>query len=161
MTERRPYWPAVTVEALSSDANIGRVLADMAFDRYLGSLPRGSIAWWRPAYVAIPHDTFRAYGDRAPVYLASRRDAAAQLNRAMRDSPVHLLALGERVICLDEFAGEGAWRTADGHNRGDTLIELGMWRWATTYGKAAARIARAIGFQIPELAAPPRMRSAA
>lgn len=161
MTDKRPYWPSVTVEALSSDANIGRVLAAMAFDRYLGSMPRGSIAWWRPSYVTVPPDLFRSYGERGDEYLASRRADAAALNRAMRDSPVHLLALSGRIICLDEWCGDGAWRSADGHNRGDTLIELGMWRWATTYGKAASRIARAIGFQIPELAVAPRMRGAA
>lgn len=161
MTERRPYWPAVTVEALSSEANIGRVFADMAFDRYLGSLPRGSFAWWRPDYVAIRPDTFTRYGERNAVYLANRRADAATFNRARRDSPVHMLALGDRVICIDEWCGDGAWRSADGHNRGESLIDLGMWRWSTSYGKAASRIARALGFQIPELPAPPRMRSAA
>ncbi len=161
MSDKRPYWPALTVEALSSEANIGRVFAAMAFDRYCGSIQRGDIAWWRPAYVAVRPDTFKAYGERADGYLASRRKPVAALNRAMRDSPVHLLALQGRIICVDEWAGEGAWRSADGHNRGDTLIELGMWRWSTTFGKAAFRIARAIGFQIPELPAPPRIRSAA
>lgn len=161
MNERRPYWPAVTLEAFQPH-NLPRVLGAMAFDRYCGSVKRGDIAWWRPAYVAIPADLFRSYGERGAAYLVSRREGASILNRAMRDSPVHLLATDGRIICIDEFAGEGAWRSADGANRGESLINLGMWRWATSYGKAAGRIARLIGMDtIPTIAAEPRQRIAA
>lgn len=160
MMERRPYWPAVTVEAIQPH-NLPRVLASMGFERHCGTVPRGSIAWWRPAYVAVLPDTFRAYGERGAAYLASRRADAAALNRDMRDSPVHLLALQGRIILVDEWAGEGEWRSADGANRGENLIDLGMWRWSTSFGKAGARIARNIGLTIPNITTEARQRMAA
>lgn len=160
MIERRPYWPALTIEAMQPD-NLPRVLGSMGFDRYCGSIPRGSIAWWRPAYVSVLADTFKSYGERGAVYLANRRQEASGLNRAMRDSPVHLLASGERLTLVDEWCGEGVWRTADGANRGDTLIDLGMWRWGCKFGQAANRIARSIGFTIPNIEVPARQRIAA
>lgn len=67
------------------------------------------------------------------------------LNRAMRDSPVHLLALSGRIIVVDEWCGDGMWRSADGANLGNNLIDLGMWRWSCKFGQAAYRIAKTIG----------------
>jgi len=128
--------------------NLPRVLGAMGFDRYCGSVPRGEITWWRPAYVAIRSGIFDGYGQRSASYLLPRRNDAAVLNRAMRDSLVHLLALGERVICVDEWCGEGEWRSADGANRGRDLIELGMWLWGCEFGQAAGRIASLIGMKI-------------
>lgn len=142
----RPYWPSLTMEAMQPD-NLPRVLGAMGFDRYCGTIPRGDIVWWRPAYVTVPADLFSAYGERAPVYLASRRNASSAINRALRDSPVHLLATGQRLVLVDEFAGEGEWRTADGANRGRDLIDLGMWRWSCKFGQAAGRIQKLIGMQ--------------
>lgn len=142
----RPHWPSLTIAAAQADT-LPRVLASMGFDRHCGTVPRGDIAWWRPAYVSIPSDLFDRYGDRAASYLANRRREAAALNRAMRDSPVHLLALSGRIILVDEWCGDGAWRSADGANRGDSLIDLGMWRWSCKFGQAASRIARLIGMQ--------------
>ena len=160
MKEKRPYWPALTIEAFQPH-NLPRVLGAMGFDRYCGNVPRGEITWWRPAYVAIRPDTFKAYGERAAGYLASRREPVAALHRAMRDSPVHLLALGGTIVCVDEWCGEGAWRTAAGGNRGDNLIDLGMWRWSCKFGQAAHRIAKLIAFQIPTIEAEARPRMAA
>ena len=147
MSDRRPYWPSLTIEAMQPH-NLPRVLGAMGFDRYCGSIVRGDIAWWRPAYVAIPADLFRSYGERGVSYLANRRLEAASLNRAMRDSPVHLLATDGRIILVDEWAGEGVWRSADGANRGETLIDLGMWRWGCKFGQAASRISKLIGMDI-------------
>lgn len=148
--ESKPYWPSVCLEAFQPDT-LPRVLASMGFDRYCGSVARGSIVWWRPDYVAVPATLFDAYGPRAPDHLARRRADLAPLNRAMRDSPVHLLALAGRIVCIDEWGGMGAWRSADGANRGESLIDLGMWRWSCRYGQAANRIARTIGMSIPNL----------
>lgn len=143
-----PYWPMLTNEALQPE-NLPRVLASMGFDRYLGSVARGTIRWWPPEYSRPPSlDAMRAYPrEIAEAFIVSRRAALAPLNRALRDSPVHLLATGERVVCIDEFGGEGEWRTADGANRGPSLVSLGEWRWGCDFRRALNKIAHVIGMR--------------
>jgi hypothetical protein len=133
----KPDWRAVTCEALHPD-NLPRVLAGFGFPHYCGAVPRGSIAWWPPAYAAAPRNS-------------PHRACFAALNRAMRDAEAHMLADRDRVTVVCGYSGE--WRSADGAQRGPDLPSLGALRWGITYGKAAARIARAIGMpRIPEAA---------
>lgn len=141
-SESKPYWPSVTIAAMGT---LPRVLASMGFDRHCGVVRRGDIAWWRPDYVSVQAGLFDRYGERSTAYLTQRRADAAMLNRAMRDSPVHLLALSGRIIVVDEWCGDGMWRSADGANLGNNLIDLGMWRWSCKFGQAAYRIAKTIG----------------
>lgn len=131
MTDK-PDWQSVTAEALLDPASLMRVLAAMGFDRYLGTIKRGSILWWPPPYLAVP--------SKSP-----HRQCFAAVNRAMRDAMVHLLADGMRVTAVCSYSG--TWRTADGLHMGDDLPSLGMLRWHTAYGSAAFKISRVIGMQ--------------
>lgn len=142
MSDRRPCWATVNDEALQPDA-LPRVLAAMAFDAYCGAIPRGTIAWWPPAYLRPLHGSLPHPESVAAAYRASYRARLAPINRAMRDADVVLLALHGRIVCVDTLGGE--WRSADGANRGRDLIELGAWRWACRYGQAGHRIARLAG----------------
>lgn len=155
----RPYWPAMTGEAMQPD-NLPRVLAAMGFDRHCGTIPRGSIAWWRPDYITIRMpERFPPAADPAAQSASYRARRVADLgpvNRWMRDSEVHLLASGDRIICVDTGAGDGEWRSADGANRGRDLIDLGMWRWSCKFGQSASRIQKIIG-----MAAIPQVKDAA
>jgi hypothetical protein len=140
--ERRPCWATVNEFALHADA-LPRVLAAMHLQAFLGTVDRGAIAWWQPAYLR-PLCGTPAGGDvQADLYRAGYRARLAPLNRAMRDAAVILMRLDDRVICIDGRSGE--WRSADGANRGRDLLELGVWRWSCTYGQAGYRLAKIAG----------------
>lgn len=147
-----PYWPLLASEALQPE-NLPRVLASMGFDRYLGSVARGTIRWWPPEYSRPPSlEALRAYPrEIAEAFIAARRADLAPVNRALRDSPVHLLSIGERVVCIDEFGGEGEWRTNDGANRGPDILTLGAWRWHVPLRDAGQRLAHVLQMQVPML----------
>lgn len=155
----RTYWPALTGEAMQPD-NLPRVFAAMAFDAHCGTIPRGSIAWWRPDYFTnrMPDRLPPAadYAGQVAAYRARRAEDIGPVNCWMRDSDVHLLALGGRIICVDIGAGDGEWRSADGANRGRDLIDLGMWRWSCKFGQSASRIQKIIG-----MASIPKVKDAA
>lgn len=134
---KAPDWRAVTYEALTEPASLMRVFAGLGFGAYLGTIERGAVKWWPPAYL-----TTTAKSPHRPCY--------ARINRAMRDASVHLLADGLAVTAVCGYDGE--WRTADGAQRGDDLASLGALRWSCRYGQAAARIAKIIGLAgIPQV----------
>ena len=153
MTKPRILWDAINDEALRPD-NLPRAIAAIGPGCFCGALPRGSISWWRPDYLTIPsRDRLAAslpqrdasVRDRCIAqFRANRAASVAPLNRALRDADCLLFGLPDRrILAVSTFDGE--WTTADLANRGATLIELGAWIWAIPFGKAAARIARAIG----------------
>jgi len=134
----RPDWSSVTAEALLDPARLMRVLASMGFDRYLGTVQRGTILWWPPPYLTKP--------------ARGLRECFGRVNRAMRDAEVHLLADDRNVTAVCSYSG--SWRTANGMHLGDDLPSLGMLRWHTSYGAAAAKISRVVGMQTIPRAAP-------
>jgi len=137
---RRTYWPALTIEAMQPDI-LPRVFAAIRFDQHCGTTARGSIAWWRPAYVHVPAELFARYGEHAATHLANRRSDVGHLNRSLRDSPVHLLAMSDRIVLVDEFAGEGEWRTDNGASRGSMLpASDGLGRIPAAYWPALAAL---------------------
>lgn len=128
---RKPDWRAVTYEALSEPGALMRVFADLGFTAHHGTVQRGTISWWTPAYLL-------AAGNNP------HRPCFAAANRAMRDADVHMLSTSDRtVFAVCSYQGE--WRTVDGAQRGDDLISLGVLRWSLRFGQAAARISRVIG----------------
>lgn len=132
----KPDWFAVTCEALQTPASFARALAGMGFRRHIGTIPRGDIPFWPPAYA------------RGPM---ARRHHMAGLNRSLRDAPVHILMTADAQFLVCSWAGE--WRRHDGAQAGDDLPSLGALMWGCKYGQAAGRIARAIGLRkIPEAA---------
>lgn len=139
----RPYWPSISYEAAWVRPNLVRALAQMNFSAHVGILHRGDLPEWRPSYSMVP-------GGALPAF----REMVAANNRAMRDSDVHMLVTAEipkRMIFVDEYQGNCAWRSRDGANAGDDLISLGMWRWRLDFAPAAYRIARIINLEIPRV----------
>lgn len=128
--ERKPDWRAVTYEALADPASLMRVLAGLGFKAYHGTVSRGSIRWWTPAYLTAPGNS-------------PHRASYAEVNRAMRDADVHLVSEDRVVTAICSYQGE--WRTVDGSQRGDDLASLGALRWGCRYGQAAGRITKLIG----------------
>jgi len=141
-TDRKPDWRAVTYEVLVDPSGLARVLADMGFKAYHGTVARGSIKWWQPDYLSAPTSS-------------PHRRCYAVVNRHMRDADVHLLSddyRSQTVMAVCSYAGE--WRSADGAQRGDDLPSLGALRWSCKYGSAAGRIARLVGIDRIPLVAP-------
>lgn len=161
MTPRqdRPCWATVNDEALATDARLARVLVAMGFGPADGGLllyttTRGAVVWWQPDYMR--GGWARHFG----------RDRVAEINRAIRDSVVRVLARaitsafrvhadGRRYLTTHDVylvdSGTGEWRSADGAQIGPDLITMGMLFWSCRYGQAGARIARAAGFRVPTI----------
>jgi len=153
MTKPRILWDAINDEALRPE-NLPRAIAAIGPGCFCGPIPRGSITWWRPEYLTIPgRDRVAA---SFPTRDASVRDSCvdefrahlaanvAPFNRRLRDADALLFGLADRrILAVCTYAGE--WTTADRANRGATLLDLGAWVWGMPFGKAAARVARAIG----------------
>ncbi len=137
----KPDWRAVTLEALANRASLMRVFAAMGYKAHHGTILRGDIKWWQPAYLAASR--------KSP-----HRQSYAETNRAMRDAEVHVLSddwRTSRITVVCNYAGE--WRSADGAQRGDDLVSLAALRWSCRYGQAGARLARIIGLErIPSVA---------
>ena len=158
---RRPCWDSVNDEALMEDGRLARVLAAMHFDEYLLCLPWRLISDWPPPYLRAPTPAdvagwFPPRQDRTAAitaYVTNQREWRAVLNRNLRDTDVHFLRAGKRVVMVEGYAG--SWRAEDGANIGANLLELGMWRWACRYGQAGNRIARIIGIEVPTVPAEP------
>jgi hypothetical protein len=158
--DRRPSWRTVNDLALADPAGLARVLASM-FDLYCGSVRRGSIRWWQPDYLPAP--AAAAVAEWLPPraadvrdqciedFIASRRAVLAPVNRALRDSEVHLACSRpeRRLFLIDSYQGE--WRAASGAQRGNDLLSLGMLRWGCSYGQAGNRIAKLMGFRVPTI----------
>lgn len=154
------FWDFINDVALQQD-ELPRVLAAMQFPTYCGSVPRGTITWWRPDYLRpqrreeidawFPARAAEVRAQCIDSWLELRRAEMAPVNRALRDATVHMLATEDgSLILVDDYSGE--WRSTDNAVRGRSLIELGAWRWQISYGKAGARIARLCGFdQLPLL----------
>jgi len=136
---RKPDWRAVTYEALAEPGALMRVFADLGFTAHHGTIARGTIAWWTPPYLL-------AAGDNP------HRQSFAVVNRNMRDAGVHILSASDRTL-FAVCSYQGEWRTADGAQRGDDLVSLGVLRWSLRFGQAAARISRVIGLdRVPQVA---------
>lgn len=134
-------WSFANTCANHDDASMARCWVDMGLRR-VATLSRGSLRWW-------PADYHRPSVDL-------RREAAAGLNRFMRDSRVHLLreagAPGiipapDLMIAVDVDAGGGEWRTLSGGAFGEDWISLGAFCWRCSRGRAAARIAQVCGYR--------------
>jgi hypothetical protein len=134
----------------------------MAFDCYCGAAPRGSIKWWPPDYLRgptpaevdawfPPRDT-AIRGTAILDFCRSARAPLAEVNRALRDAEVRFFGLGTRIIAVCSYEGE--WRSADGANRGSSLLDLGAWRWSCRFGQAGHRIARLCGIRAVPTVAP-------
>ncbi len=139
--DRKPDWRSVTFEALADQSSLMRVFAGLGFKAYHGTVPRGDIAWWKPDYLTAPGNS-------------PHRPCFGRVNRAMRDAEAHILSDDWRSSLITVVCSyDGAWRTADGSQRGDDLVSLGALRWSCKYGQAANRIARLIGLdRIPQIA---------
>lgn len=147
----RPY-----ISALALDhENLPRALAAMGFDGRLMQVSRGDIAWWRPAYHRLPDVSLiraRHGHAQADMFLASRRNHLAALNRGMAGASVHVMHRHdpEIIVCVDADTGE--WRSPDNAVRGDDLVALASLMWRVGIGHACHRLARACGLAEAPLA---------